>query len=399
MDNAELPPSPSPFSFPPPVVASPDPDPTGREAAPRGRRRWPAVVAIAGLGLAAGGVGGVLGASLADGNGNDNSNNGAPAPLIIADNDNDNDTVDTVRVGVLDVEAVAAKVGPSVVTIASLRDGRLVGTGSGVILTSDGDIITNAHVIADADEVRVRLVGETEPRTAKVVATDPGQDLALLDIDATGLPAATIAAPDDIRVGEPVVAIGFALALDGGPSVTTGVVSALDRTLVTDSGALGGLVQTDAAISSGNSGGPLVNADGQVVGINTAVATSNATRAVSNVGFSISARTLLGRIDSLRAASDGDALKEGFLGVSIEDRADGGSGARIVEVSENSPAADAGLRVVDVVVAVDGRPVTGQGGLIAEIRSGGPGSELVLTVLRGGTTIEVTATLAERTAE
>lgn len=346
------------------------------------------MAAVAGLTLVAGGVGGVVGATLADGG------NGSSLPLIIA-----NDDTDTVLVGSLDVEAVADRVGPSVVTVVSLQAGELVGTGSGVILTADGDIITNAHVVADADEVRVRLVGETEPRKATVVATDPGQDLALLHIDATDLPAATIAAPDDIRVGEPVVAIGFALALDGGPSVTTGVVSALDRTLVTDNGALGGLVQTDAAISSGNSGGPLVNAEGQVVGINTAVATSNATRAVSNVGFSISSRTLLGRIDSLRATSGGAELKEGFLGVSIEDRTDGGSGALIVEVSENSPAADAGIEVGDVVVAVGGRPVSGQGGLIAEIRSGGPGSQLDLTLLRDGATIEVTATLVERTTE
>lgn len=383
-----MPPSPSPFSFPPPVLPLVDPDPTVGDAAPRRRRRWPAVAAVAGLTLVAGGVGGVVGATLADGG------NGSSAPLIIA-----NDDTDTVLVGSLDVEAVADRVGPSVVTVVSLQGGELVGTGSGVILTADGDIITNAHVVADADEVRVRLVGETEPRKATVVATDPGQDLALLHIDATDLPAATIAAPDDIRVGEPVVAIGFALALDGGPSVTTGVVSALDRTLVTDNGALGGLVQTDAAISSGNSGGPLVNAEGQVVGINTAVATSNATRAVSNVGFSISSRTLLGRIDSLRATSGGAELKEGFLGVSIEDRTDGGSGALIVEVSENSPAADAGIEVGDVVVAVGGRPVSGQGGLIAEIRSGGPGSQLDLTLLRDGATIEVTATLVERTTE
>ena len=383
-----MPPGPSPFSFPPPVLPEVDLDPTVGDAVPRRRRRWPAVVAVAGLALVAGGVGGAVGATLAD------DDNGSSSALIIA-----NDDARTGQVGSLDVEAVADRVGPSVVTIASLQDGELVGSGSGVILTADGDIITNAHVVADADEVRVRLAGETEPRQATIVASDPGQDLALLHIEATGLPAATIAAPDDIRVGEPVVAIGFALALDGGPSVTTGVVSALDRTLVTDDGALGGLVQTDAAISSGNSGGPLVNAKGQVIGINTAVATSNATRAVSNVGFSISSRTLLGRIDSLRATSGGAELKEGFLGVSIADRTDGGSGALIVEVSENSPAADAGIEVGDVVVAVDGRPVSGQGGLIAEIRSGGPGSQLDLTLLRDGATIEVTAALVERTIE
>jgi putative serine protease PepD len=266
MDTAEMPPSSSPFSFPPPVLPEVDLDPTVGDAVPRRRRRWPAVVAVAGLAVVAGVAGGVVGATLAD------RDNGSSTPLIIA---NDDDDARTERVGSLDVEAVADQVGPSVVTIASLQDGELVGSGSGVILTADGDIITNAHVVADADEVRVRLAGETEPRQATIVASDPGQDLALLNIEATGLPAATIAAPDDIRVGEPVVAIGFALALDGGPSVTTGVVSALDRTLVTDDGALGGLVQTDAAISSGNSGGPLVNAKGQVIGINTAVATSS----------------------------------------------------------------------------------------------------------------------------
>jgi putative serine protease PepD len=254
-------------------------------------------------------------------------------------------------------------------------------------------------VVDGADRVVVRLAGETEPREAEVLAADAPNDLALLRIEATGLTPATIAQPDDVRVGEPVVAIGFALALDGGASVTTGVVSALDRTLVTQIGALGGLVQTDAAISSGNSGGPLVNARGEVIGINTAVATGNATRSASNVGFAISARTLLAEIDTLRAASDGEAPAEGFLGVSIEERIDGGAGAVIAEVTAGSPADDAGIEVGDVVVAADDRPVGGQGGLIAAIRGGRPGTDLTLTVLRDGERLELTATLVERTAE
>ncbi len=399
--------------FPPPALplhqqpefAPPQQSPSSPEGPGRSARRWPVATAALALALVTGGIGGLVGASIAA----DDSNAASSAEIATASSgatpvSSSSPSLSTPSgggaiVGVLDVGAVADRVGPSVVTVISLSDGQLVGTGSGVIVTSDGEIITNAHVVDGADEVRVRLVGETEPREATLVAADPPQDLALLKIEATNLPVATIAAADDIRVGEPVIAIGFALALDGGPSVTSGVVSALDRTLVTESGALGGLVQTDAAISSGNSGGPLVNAEGEVIGINTAVATGNEMRAVSNVGFAISARTLLGRIDALRSSSDGDSLKEGFLGVSIEERTDGGSGAVIVDVTTGSPADDAGLRAGDVVVAVNDRPVAGQGGLIAEIRSGGPGTELVFTVLRDGETLELTATLVERAAE
>lgn len=395
--------------FPPPTVplpqqsgfgASPQPErPNDRR--PSGRR-WPVAVGVCALALVTGGVGGVVGASLAD-------DGGSPVPVATTAPESSVAPADTSLVSgdrgdgstaqLLDVGDVADRVGPSVVTVVSLSGGQLMATGSGVIITADGQIVTNAHVVEGADELRVRLAGETEPREATLIASDPPQDLALLQIDATDLPAAEIAAADDVEVGEPVIAIGYALALDGGPSVTSGVVSALDRTLVTELGALGGLIQTDAAISSGNSGGPLVNARGQVVGINTAVATGNDSRAVSNVGFAISARTLLGRIDALRSSGDGASLKEGFLGVSIEERTDGGTGAVIAEVTDASPADEAGLRPGDVVIAIDGRPVAGQGGLIAEIRSGGPGTVLTLTVLRDGETLELTATLVERAAQ
>lgn len=389
-------PLPQQSAFEPPRPASSSPDRPPR----RSGRGWSLVGAALVVALVAGGVGGLVGASISGDDGGEVASAAQVTTAPTGATSVSSATSDgTVAVGALDVGAVADRVGPSVVTVVSLSGGQLVGTGSGVILTADGEIITNAHVVEGADEVRVRLVGETEPREATLVASDPPQDLALLKIDASGLPAATIAEADDIRVGEPVIAIGFALALDGGPSVTSGVVSALDRTLVTELGALGGLVQTDAAISSGNSGGPLVNARGEVVGINTAVATGNEMRAVSNVGFAISARSLLGRLDDLRANDDGASLKEGFLGVSIEERTDGGSGAVIVEVTSGSPADDAGLRPGDIVVAVNGRPVSGQGGLIAEIRSGGPGTQLLFTVLRDGDTLDLTATLVERAAQ
>ncbi|MFN6122182.1 MAG: S1C family serine protease, partial [Actinomycetes bacterium] len=174
---------------------------------------------------------------------------------------------------------------------------------------------------------------------------------------------------------------------------------ALERTLVTEIGALGGLIQTDAAISSGNSGGPLVNADGQVVGINTAVATGSATRSATNVGFASSSRVLLDEIELLRAAAAGQEVAEGFLGVAIEERSDGGAGAVIAEVTPGSPAAEAGVRVGDVVVEADGRPVGGQGGLISAIRDGRPGETITLTVLRDGELVDLSAMLVERPAE
>ena len=139
-----------------------------------------------------------------------------------------------------------------------------------------------------------------------------------------------------------MVAIGFALDLDGGPSVTLGIVSALDRTLDSPRGALDGLIQTDAAISSGNSGGPLVNDAGEVVGIDTAVARGDAITAVSNVGFAISVGEALPIIESLREQADGAAV-EGFLGVGLDDRIDGGQGAIVAEVEPGTPAADAGV--------------------------------------------------------
>ena len=377
-----LPPPTPPGSAMPPAPATPSPRPS---------RRWPWVVAGATLALACGVGGGVLGAELASDD--DRPSNGQAILVASPPGDDGSPVVTTSGV---DVRAIVDRVGPSVVTVVSIVDGVQAASGSGVILTSDGEIVTNEHVISGADEVRVRLAGETEPRLATVLAADPPNDLALLKIDGEGFAPAVIADPASVSVGDPVVAIGFALGLDGGATVTTGVVSALERTLITEDGALGGLVQTDAAISSGNSGGPLVNASGQVVGINTAVATSGANRSASNVGFAISARDLIAQLDVLRRQAGGEELAEGFLGVGIDDRRDGGSGAIITEITPNSPAEEAGLQVGDVVVSANGRSISGLGGLVALIRDGEPGSELVLTVLRDGEQLEITAVLAAR---
>ncbi len=299
--------------------------------------------------------------------------------------------------GTIDVAAVAETVAPSVVTVsATVGNGQAFGeaVGTGVIISADGEILTNAHVVAGAQDVRVRFAGNTEPVPATIVSSDAGNDLALLrvDIDAD-LPPVTIADPASIRIGDPVVAIGFALDLDGDPSVTLGIVSALDRTLtISDRDSLDGLIQTDAAISSGNSGGPLVNAAGQLVGINTAVAESDVEVAATNVGFAIGAEEINEVLPLLR---DGGEREPGFLGVVLTDRVDGGLGALVAEVTPGSPAADAGLRVGDVVVAIDDQPINGSGGLVGVIRDHQPGDEVSIVAVRDGTEVTATATLAD----
>ncbi|MFM8778749.1 MAG: S1C family serine protease, partial [Acidimicrobiaceae bacterium] len=270
------------------------------------------------------------------------------------------------------------------------------GVGTGVVLTSDGEILTNAHVVEDATEVVVRFAGETEPRVAKVLASDLGNDLALIKVDATGLVAATFAKPGSVRIGDTVVAIGYALALDGGPTVTSGIVSALKRTIETDSGALNSLIQTDAAISSGNSGGPLVNLKGEVVGINTAVARGDSDSAANNIGFSISVDEVLIVIEQLREQANGAVRKEGFLGVGLAAREDGGQGAIITNVQPGSPADKAGILIDDVVLAVDGEPIDGQAGLVAAIRDAEPGQTVKIEIFRDGKRLVFEATLIAR---
>lgn len=298
----------------------------------------------------------------------------------------------------VDVAHVAARIGPSVVAIQRPigADGTGESTGTGVVLTTDGEIVTNAHVVGDASTVNVRLPGESEPRVGSVLAVDPAGDLALVRIGVEGLTPAVLAAPGDLRVGDDVVAIGFSLDLDGDPSVTKGIVSGLDRTLATRAGVLDGLVQTDAAISSGNSGGPLVDADGRVVGLTTAVAYGDGDTAANSVGFAIGVAELLPEIADLRAVAAGIAVPEGYLGVGLEPRRDGGRGAVVALVEAGSPADIAGLRRDDVVVAIDGVAVLGDEHLMAAVRDLEPGAEVVLALRRDGTAIERRVVLGAR---
>lgn len=262
--------------------------------APRGRRgrrvrTGVAVVAVVALAFAGGSVGGwIAGRSVVRADGRTPV---AARPVSAAFSGD-----------ALDAAAVVEKLKPSVVSITSTvtadeRSGfgyafeggtrTVQSAGSGVVLSADGEVLTNAHVVAQARSISVALAdGRTFP--AKVLGADPSEDLALLKLDgASGLTPAELGSSATLRVGDDVVAIGNALDLPGAATVTRGIVSALDRSITTEGASLGGLIQTDAAISSGNSGGPLVNADGQVVGIDTAVATGSSTVAAQNIGFAI----------------------------------------------------------------------------------------------------------------
>jgi putative serine protease PepD len=209
-----------------------------------------------------------------------------------------------------DVAAIVASLQASVVSVEATisngqgpfaSEGTAVGTG---VVVDDGIIITNAHVVDGARSVTITASGDDQARDAEVVASDAATDVAVLRVsDTDGLAIANLGSSSSAAVGDDVVAIGNALALEGGMTVTQGIVSALGRELDTDSGTLTGLIQTDAAISSGNSGGPLVNASGQVIGINTAVASSGQGFEASNIGFAIPIDKAMDALDQMLGSS------------------------------------------------------------------------------------------------
>jgi putative serine protease PepD len=210
------------------------------------------------------------------------------------------------------VSQIVNDVSPAVVEV-SANDGNGSGDeGTGMIVTSEGEVLTSDHVIDGATSVTVALAGSTEQRTATVIGADPDKDVALLQIEGvSGLPTVTLANSGSVQVGDPVVAIGTALALGDSSSVTSGIISALDRTITAGDSAAGstetlnGMIQTDAAINPGNSGGALLNSIGQVIGMNTAAAgsTSNGSPA-QNIGFAIPSNRLAALLPGLRSGGD-----------------------------------------------------------------------------------------------
>jgi S1-C subfamily serine protease len=307
------------------------------------------------------------------------------------------------------IERVVEEVLPAVVNVVATSDAG-EGEGSGFIVREDGIIVTNYHVVEGASSVTV-LTSDEEPDeyTARVIGGDIQADLAILDVDAQDLPTVPLGSSEGVRLGQQVVAIGYALGLEGGPSVTAGIVSSLAREItvadpncpVADCGEDGervytDTIQTDAAINPGNSGGPLVDLAGNVVGINSAGANQ-----AENVGFAI-------QIDSAKptifqAAEDPDA-PVAFMGISSTDVGDPevqfqldppvDTGALIASVVPGGPADDAGVTEGDVVVEFDGTSIETAEDLGEAIRARRPGDTVEVALVReGGERVTVTIEL------
>ncbi len=280
---------------------------------------------------------------------------------------------------------VARQVSPAVVTVS--RNG---GMGSGVLIRSDGVLLTNAHVIGDAQQVRVELA-DGRRLAGRVLGRDASADVAVIKIPGSGFPQAILGDSDRLQVGQASIAIGNPLGLDR--SVTTGVVSAVNRSGFE----IDGLIQTDAAINPGNSGGPLLDSRGRVIGINTAVLRGNG---ASGLGFAIPINLASNIAQQLIETGH---VQRAQLGISYSDVEPETAqqldmpvrqGVVVQDVQPGSPAAQAGIRPQDIVTRAGDTPITRGGDLRRVLRAHRPGDALSLSLRRGGRTIPITVRLS-----
>lgn len=309
--------------------------------------------------------------------------------------------------GQINVKAVAAKVTPAVVDINTVLGGGLQGglgqvtgraAGTGMILTPSGEVLTNNHVIAGATSIKVTIEGKPGRYPAKVLGADPTDDVALIQIEGgvSGLPTVSLADSSSVAVGEQVVAIGNALGQGGPPTVSSGIVSAVGRSIAVGGSETGtehlkNLIQTDAPISPGDSGGPLVNSAGQVIGMDTAAATGSPGEPASNIGYAISSNAALQVVNQIRAGDrSGGAIigQPALLGVEVQsltpqDAAQLGlhvsSGALVLGVVPGTPAARAGITQYSVITSVDGTAIDSAGALRPAIQRHAPGQSITVT--------------------
>ncbi len=291
-------------------------------------------------------------------------------------------------------------------------------TGSGFVIDTEGQMLTNNHVVEGADRIQVKLGDSETTYEAKVVGADPAMDLALLDVEAPAaeLHPLTLGSSAEMEVGDPVVAIGNPFGLDR--TVTSGIVSALQRQIEAPDGfSITDVIQTDAAINPGNSGGPLINADGEVIGINSQIATGGGSTGNVGIGFAIPIDTIRSEIHELETKGE---VAHAFLGIS------GGTitpdlakalnlpveeGVIVQTVVKGGPADEAGIEGGntsatiegaevklggDVITEVDGKKVTGMDEIVELVNEAEPGEELELKILRDGSTKTVTVTLGDR---
>jgi putative serine protease PepD len=291
-----------------------------------------------------------------------------------------------------DVSALYARVSSGVVSVEA-RDGSGGGaTGSGIVLNRDGYILTNDHVVDGSQSVTIRF-GKGGPAKARLVGDDPSTDLALLKVNGSDsrLHPLPLGSSSRMKVGKPVIAIGSPFGLEG--TLTTGVVSAVNRSIkAPNQFSIDNVLQTDAAINPGNSGGPLLDAGGRVIGINAQIATT--TQANSGVGFAIPIDTAKQVLPDLKA---GKAIARPYLGVQSGNAATG-VGAIITAVVPNGPADDGGLKARDRIVAVGNHKVEGSDDVSLAISSNKPGDQVTVHIRRGSSDKTLTIRLGKRPA-
>lgn len=280
------------------------------------------------------------------------------------------------------VAEIAAALLPSVVQLETRT-----GLGSGVIYDPDGLILTAAHVVQGFTDVIVRM-SDGSSIEGEVVGTDTNSDIAVVEVEESGLPAAELATGVDLEVGQLAVAIGSPFGLDS--TVTSGIISAINRSVVRPDGSIASMIQTDASINPGNSGGALVDRAGRVIGINDAIRTASGGN--QGVGFAVPIGQAAWVAEQLVA---GEPVVPAFLGVSGTNDNSGNAGALITSVEPGSAADDAGIRQGDLITKVDDVTIEDMQGLAAQIRATPPGTEVTLTIVRDGEEMTLTATLGD----
>jgi S1-C subfamily serine protease len=315
----------------------------------------------------------------------------------------------------IDVQAVATKVSAATVdvntVIASIGGRGSQAAGTGMILTSTGEILTNNHVVEQASSIKVTIPGRSNTYTATVVGVDPTADVALIKIDGvSGLPTVQLADSSTLSVGQQVVALGNALGQGGTPSVTQGAITALDQTITAtnDNGSseqLNGLIQSDATISPGDSGGPLANAAGQVIGMITAGQATGFRQSSTNVGYAIPASTAANVVNEIRSGHASSTIligPTGHLGIGVRnlDPATASQiglnvsgGALVTAVEPGSPAAQIGMAANSVITSIDGATINSSNDLTPAIQGHKPGDKIKVTWVDQSGTHTATATL------
>ena len=286
------------------------------------------------------------------------------------------------------VSQIYAQTSPSVALISAEGSSGSGGTGSGFLLDAKGHVVTNDHVVEAGRTYTVRFGEDGKALPAKLIGSDASTDLAVLEVDPTKVSGETkplqLADSSALRPGDEAIAIGSPFGLSG--TVTTGIISALDREIESPNGfPISGVLQTDAAINPGNSGGPLLNASGQVIGVNSQIASSS--RQSSGVGFAVPVDTVKEVVPKLLG---GGEIKYAYMGVSTT-TSPNNDGAVVAAITANGPAAGSGLRQGDKITAVAGKKISEPGDLSTAVLEHKPGEKVSLTVVRSGDqrTIEV----------